>query len=276
MQCWTIFHFCPSPSVWLELDSPSDASLQSSGIFSCSVSVQCLRSVCWLLWRWGCVFVSSSSACCVLPAELRPGGRFGWRGVAPVELWMEVKRGWGLASGGHTPLHPKHFRLSPTPLPHPLLSLLLPSLPKQSPSTRGVRLDEGDWRCVSLSFCLSALLFFFLSLHSRPYLSLPLLPRFLLGKSEWERSVQPELVCRCWENETKTYSILIFFLCKSSRIRLKTLFLAFIWLLFHLKTWKMYCEEVWLINIRFINTKKMLYELKHSECLVCVCFITVK
>lgn len=127
MQCWTIFHFCPSPSVWLELDSPSDASLLSSGIFSCSVSVQCLWSVCWLLWRWGCVFVSSSSACCVLPAELRPGGRFGWRGVAPVELWMEVKRGWGLASGGHTPLHPKHFRLSPTPLPHPLLSPLCPN-----------------------------------------------------------------------------------------------------------------------------------------------------
>lgn len=155
MQCWTILHFCPSPSVWREFDSPSDASHRWVLVFSSAV----FRSTVCLLWRWRCVFVSSSSACCVLPAELRPGGRCGWRGVAPVELWMEVKRGWGLASGGPTPLHPKHFRLSPHP--SPILSLLLPSLPKQLPSTRGVRLDEGDWRCVSLSFCLSALLFFF-------------------------------------------------------------------------------------------------------------------
>lgn len=110
---------------------------------------------------------------CVLLMDLCPWGRCGWGGMAPLELWMEVRRGCGLASGGHTPIHPQHFRQAPKPPPPPPPSIpSLSSLPKQSPSTRGVRLDEGDWSCVSLSFGLSALLFLFLSCYTFLLISL--------------------------------------------------------------------------------------------------------
>lgn len=59
------------------------------------------------------------------------------------------------------------------PFPHRLFSLLLPSPPKQSPSTHGVRwgwLEIG--LSLFLSFCFA--IFLFLLLHFHPYLSPPL------------------------------------------------------------------------------------------------------
>lgn len=209
----------------------------------------CLRCVWWLRWwcwgGWGVSLslpplrVVSSLRSCALGVGAAGGGLV----VGAIELWMEVKRGWGLASKGHTPLHPQHFRLPP---PHPPtlppspLSLRLPSLPKQSPSTRGVRLDEGDWRCVSrsLSFWLSALPFFFLSCYTFVLISFFLsLPDFSWesqndrGPFRWNWSADVE--------KTRQRHTVPWFPSSSNRLVVKLPLIAVVWFFLPLKTWKM-------------------------------------
>lgn len=171
MQCWTIFHFCPSPSVWLELDSPSDASLQSSGIFSCSVSVQCLWSVCWLLWRWGVSLslpplrVVSSPRSCALGVGLAGGGwpllNYGWR-------WRGDE-GW---PRGDIP--PSIPNTSDSP-PHPSPILSSPSCSPLCPNSHHPRVAWGWMRVtgdVSLSLSVFLLCCFSFSRYTLVLISL--------------------------------------------------------------------------------------------------------
>lgn len=86
--------------------------------------------------------------------------------------WGEEGMRAGL-EGTYLPPTPPSNTSDCPPFPHRLVSLLLPSPPKQSPSTHGVRwgwLEIG--LSLFLSFCFA--IFLFLLLHFHPYLSPPL------------------------------------------------------------------------------------------------------
>lgn len=106
------------------------------------------------------VFLLLPPLCCVLPTELCPGGQCGGGGTAPVELWIEVKRGWGLASRVHTPSIPNTSESSP--------SFLFPlaSRSAQTVTIHAWREVGSGWLEMYLSLSLALLCCFFLSCYT--------------------------------------------------------------------------------------------------------------
>lgn len=188
MRCWMMFHCRPSQcvtGVWRNLRGemmPLTAEFWhffSITLFGPLFVVYVVMGGCLCLFL---LRVVSSLRSCARGVCAAGGGG----GVAPVELWMGVKRGWGLASGGHTLLPPQHFRLPPTLPPS---SLFPPaSLPAQTVAIHAWREVGWGWleMCLSPSLSLCFAVFLSLLLHFCPYLSLPL-PHHFCWESQNDR-----------------------------------------------------------------------------------------
>lgn len=160
--------------------------------------------VCEVFWVVvaGCLCLSLLCVLCPSCGAV-PWGSVQLGGFGP--CWIMDGGEEGMRAGLEGTYPPPSLTLPTVPHPSPTLSFPPAFLSAQTVAIHAWREVGWGWleMCLALSFCLSALPFFF-SLHFRPYLALPLPPRFELVKSKWQRSIQPKMVCRCWENETKT------------------------------------------------------------------------